>query len=179
MKRTNEEANLLKQADRVFPGGSLGNIRLEDGYDFVVDYGRGPRIYDISGNEYIDFLLGSGPMVLGHAHPEVVSAVTEVVKKGSTFFTQNRYAIELAEMIIDAMPCAEQVRYVSSGTEATYNALKIARAFTGRDKIIKFEGGFHGMHDYSQMSLSPSGNYSFPNPEPSSCLLYTSPSPRD
>ncbi len=168
MKRTNEESNLLNLAERVFPGGSLGNIRLGDGYDFVVDHGKGSYIYDVSGNEYIDYLLGSGPMVLGHAHPEVIESVTEVVKKGSTFFTQNRYAIELAEMIIEAMPCAEQVRYVSSGTEATYNALKVARAFKGRDKIIKFEGGFHGMHDYSQMSLSPSGNYPFPHPEPSS-----------
>ena len=168
MKRNNEEFNLLEAADRVFPGGSLGNIRLEEGYDFVVDSGSGSHIRDISGNHYIDYLLGSGPMVLGHAHPLVVDAVTEVVKKGSTFFTQNRYAIQLAEEIIKAMPCAEQVRYVSSGTEATYNALKVARAYTGRDKILKFEGGFHGMHDYSQMSLSPSGNLPFPDPEPSS-----------
>ena len=168
MKRNNEEFNLLEAADRVFPGGSLGNIRLEEGYDFVVDSGSGSHIRDISGNHYIDYLLGSGPMVLGHAHPLVVDAVTEVVKKGSTFFTQNRYAIQLAEEIIKAMPCAEQVRYVSSGTEATYNALKVARAYTGRDKILKFEGGVHGMHDYSQMSLSPSGNLPFPDPEPSS-----------
>lgn len=168
MKRNSEEKNLLDSADRVFPGGSLGNIRLEEGYDFVVDSGSGSHIHDISGNQYIDYLLGSGPMVLGHAHPEVVEAVTEVVRKGSTFFTQNRYAIQLAEEIIRAMPCAEQVRYVSSGTEATYNALKVARAYKGRDKILKFEGGFHGMHDYSQMSLSPSGTFAFPEPEPSS-----------
>ena len=166
--RSDEERKLLSAAARVLPGGSLGNHRLDDDHAFVVREGRGSRIWDVSGNEYIDYLLGSGPMVLGHAHPAVIEAVEEALRKGTTFFTQNAYAIELAERIVEAMPCAEQVRFVSTGSEATYNALKLARAFRGRDKIVKFEGGFHGMNDYSLMSLSPSGDTPFPQPEPSS-----------
>ena len=166
--RSDEERKLLSLAARVLPGGSLGNHRLDDDHAFVVREGRGSRIWDVSGNEYIDYLLGSGPMVLGHAHPAVIEAAEEALRKGTTFFTQNAYAIELAERIVEAMPCAEQVRFVSTGSEATYNALKLARAFRGRDKIVKFEGGFHGMNDYSLMSLSPSGDTPFPQPEPSS-----------
>jgi glutamate-1-semialdehyde 2,1-aminomutase len=168
LTRTLEEKTLLERAERVLPGGSLGNVRLDDEYAFIVREGYGSHIRDVSGNRYIDYLLGSGPMVLGHAHPKVISAVEAAVSKGTTFFTQNEYAIALAEQVVEALPCAEQVRFVSSGTEATYNALKIARAFRKRDKILKFEGGFHGMNDYSLMSLTPSGKLKFPIPEPSS-----------
>ena len=166
--RTPEERALLARAARALPGGTLGNVRMDDDYAFIVAGGQGSRIRDVSGNEYIDYLLGSGPMVLGHAHPKVIEAATAAMAKGTTFFAQNAYAVELAERIVEAMPCAEQARFVSSGTEATYNALKVARAFRKRDKILKFEGGFHGMNDYSQMSLSPSGKTPFPQPEPSS-----------
>ncbi len=166
--RSAEEKDLLGRAGRALPGGTLGNVRMDEQYGFIVESGRGARIRDVSGNEYIDYLLGSGPMVLGHAHPKVIEAAAAAMAKGTTFFAQNAYAVELAERIIDAMPCAEQVRFISSGTEATYNALKIARAFRKRDKILKFEGGYHGMHDYSQMSLSPTGEANFPHPEPSS-----------
>ena len=168
LTRTLEEKTLLERAERVLPGGTLGNVRLDDEYAFIVREGHGSHIRDVSGNSYIDYLLGSGPMVLGHAHPKVISAVEAAVSKGTTFFTQNEYAIALAEQVVEALPCAEQVRFVSSGTEATYNALKIARAFRKRDKILKFEGGFHGMNDYSLMSLTPSGKLKFPIPEPSS-----------
>lgn len=168
LRRTERERNLLNRADKVLPGGSLGNVRLDDEYAFIVQEGSGSRIRDVSGNEYIDYLLGSGPLVLGHAHPSVIAAAESAMAKGTTFFTQNEFAIELAEDIVAAMPCAEQVRFVSSGTEATYNALKVARAFRRRDKILKFEGGYHGMHDYSLMSLTPSGKTAFPLPEPSS-----------
>ncbi|MEE8518206.1 MAG: glutamate-1-semialdehyde 2,1-aminomutase [Dehalococcoidia bacterium] len=167
-KRTDRERDLLSQASRLLPGGSLGNLRLSDEYAFVVAQGRGSRIWDVSGNEYVDYLLGSGPMVLGHAHPEVIAAAQEAMSKGTTFFTQNVYAIDLAQRLVDAVACAEQVRFTSTGTEATYNALRIARAYRRRDKILKFEGGFHGMHDYSLMSLRPSGTTEFPAPEPSS-----------
>lgn len=166
--RTPEEQALMTKAAAVLPGGSLGNLRLDEEHAFVVREGHGSRVIDVSGNEYIDYLLGSGPMVLGHAHPKVIAAATEAMMKGTTFFTQNAYAIELAERIVEAMPCAEQVRFVSSGSEATYNALKVARAFRKREKILKFEGGYHGSHDYSLMSLAPSGNTPFPQAEPSS-----------
>ena len=168
LQRSDEERELLERAGHVLPGGTLGNLRLADDYAFVVREGKGSRIWDISGNEYIDYVLGSGPMVLGHAHPEVIAAAREAMAKGTTFYTQNAYAVELAERIVGAVPCAEHVRFVSTGTEATYNCLRVARAYLKREKVLKFEGGFHGMHDYSLMSLWPSGSTPFPTPEPSS-----------
>ena len=168
LNRTPEEQTMIARASRALPGGTLGNVNMDPDYGFIVASGKGSRIRDVSGNEYLDYLLGSGPMVLGHAHPKVIEAATEAMAKGTTFFAQNVYAVELAERIIEAMPCADQVRFISSGTEATYNALKVARAFRKRDKILKFEGGYHGMHDYSQMSLAPSGDAPSSQPQPSS-----------
>ena len=168
MHRTPEERDLLKRAERVLPQGSLGNMRLHDDYAFVVRRGLGSRVWDVSGNEYVDYLLGSGPMVLGHAHPGVIRAVEEALSKGTTFFTQNEYAVSLAEEIVSALPSAEQVRFTTSGTEATFQALRLARAFRKRDKVLKFEGGFHGMHDYAMMSVNPSQPPGFPTPVPSS-----------
>ena len=167
-RRTTEEQQLLERAAQVLPGGSLGNHRLDDEYAFIVKEGRGSRIWDTSGNEYIDYLLGSGPAVLGHAHPDVVSAVEEALHKGSTFFTQNEYAIALAGEIIDAVPCAEKVRFTTSGTDATFQCLRLARAYRKRDKILKFEGGYHGTHDYAVMSVAPVDPPEFPLPQANS-----------
>ena len=125
-------------------------------------------MWDENGKEYVDYLLGSGPMLVGHAHPEVTRAAQAQIEKGTTFFANNRLGIELAEAIIDAVPCAEQVRFVSSGTEADLYAMRAARAYTGRDKILKFEGGYHGMSDYSLMSLAPKRSGNFPLPVPDS-----------
>src|SRR6516164_7004592 len=105
--------------------------------------------------------LGSGPMLVGHAHPEVTAAAQKRIAQGTTFFANNRWGIELAEAIVAAVPCAEQMRFVSSRSEADLYAMRAARAFTKRDKILKFEGGYHGMSDYSLMSLAPErpGNF--------------------
>ncbi|MCH8198801.1 MAG: aminotransferase class III-fold pyridoxal phosphate-dependent enzyme, partial [Chloroflexi bacterium] len=168
LERTDEERDLLARAARVMPGGSLGNMKLAGDDTFIVRDGAGSRIWDVSGNEYIDYALGSGPMILGHAHPKVVAAAEEALRKGSTFFVENAYVVELAERIVDAVPCAEQVRFTTSGTDATFQCLRLARAFRKRDKILKFEGGFHGTHDYAAMSMRPSGTTPFPAPEPSS-----------
>ena len=111
---------LLATAQRVLPGGSNGNVILPPEQAFVIAAGQGTRVYDVEGHCWIDYLLGSGPMILGHAHPEVVAAVQEQLTKGSTFFYLHEKAIRLAEAIVDAMPCAEQVRFTSSGTEATF-----------------------------------------------------------
>ncbi len=146
------------------PGGSLGNLTV----DLVIKEGSGSRVRDVSGNEYIDYLLGSGPMMVGHAHPRVVAAVQEQVEHGSTFFAGNESAILLAEEIVRAVPCADTVRFSSSGTEATLYAMRAARAFRGRDKILKFEGGFHGMNDYALMSMGPSDPPNFPAAVPDS-----------
>ena len=158
------ETGLIEKARRVLPGGTFGNFPG----DVVIREGRGGRVWDESGKEYVDFLLGSGPMLVGHAHPEVTAAAQAVVAKGTTFFANNRYGIELAEAIVDAVPCAEQVRFVSTGSEADLYAMRAARAFKRRDKILKFEGGYHGMSDYSLMSLAPKRSGNFPQPVPDS-----------
>ncbi|MGQ3301669.1 aspartate aminotransferase family protein [Reyranella sp.] len=150
--------DLVEQARRVLPGGSFGNMPAE----VILKEGRGGHIYDEAGKEYVDFLLGSGPMFIGHAHPEVTAAVQAQVPLGTTFFGNNRHGIALAEAICDAVPCADQVRFVCSGTEADLYAMRAARAFRKRDKILKFEGGYHGMSDYALVSLAPKSPGNFP-----------------
>ena len=162
--QTEREQHLVERAHAVLPGGSLGNLSN----DIVIERGEGSRIWDSSGNEYIDYLLGSGPMIVGHSHPEVVEAVREQLSKGVTFFGQNEAAILLAEEIVDAVPCAEKVRFNSTGSEATLYAMRAARAYRRRDKILKFEGGFHGMNDYALMSMGPSEPADFPAAAPDS-----------
>ena len=154
----------MEKARQFMPAGGLGNTSAE----IILRSGQGSRVWDESGNEYIDYLIGSGPMFAGHAHPRVTAAVREQIELGSTFFANNRYAIELAEAIADAVPCAEQVRFVSSGTEADAYAMRLARAFRGRDKILKFEGGYHGMSDTGLQSLAPKRPGNFPRPAPDS-----------
>jgi glutamate-1-semialdehyde 2,1-aminomutase len=148
----------------VLPAGGLGNLAS----DIVIACGRAGRVHDEAGREYIDFLLGSGPMLVGHCHPDVTAAVLAQIARGSTFFANNRPAILLAEAIVDAVPCAEQVRFVSSGSEADLYAMRLARAFRRRDKILKFEGGYHGMSDYGLMSLAPKSPGNFPQAMPDS-----------
>ncbi len=152
------EAAIAERARNVLPAGGFGNVT----FDVVIREGRGGRAWDESGNEYLDFLLGSGPMLVGHAHPDVIAAVKEQVAKGSTFFVNNEAGIQLAEAIVDAVACAEKVRFLSSGSEATFYAMRVARACRQRSKIMKFEGGFHGMSDYALMSMAPVRPGNFP-----------------
>lgn len=158
------ETELIEKAHRYLPGGSLGNLAG----DLILAEGRGSHVTDVSGNEYVDYLLGSGPMITGHAHPDVVEAVRNQLESGSTFFANNEPAILLAEEISLAMPCVDKVRFSSTGTEATMYAMRAARAFRKRDKILKFEGGFHGMNDYGLMSMAPSKPLDYPAPAPDS-----------
>ena len=162
--RGDQEQKLMELARAVLPAGSFGNVPA----DLVIAEGRGGRIWDVSGNEYVDFLLGSGPAFIGHAHPKVVQAVQEQLPKGFTYFAENEHGIRLAAEIVDAVPCAQKVRFVSSGTEADAYAMRVARAFRRRDKILKFEGGYHGMGDHSLMSLAPKRPGNFPRPVPDS-----------
>ncbi len=163
-QRSDAESGIAETARRVLPGGTFGNVAS----DIVIARGRGGRVWDVSGNEYVDFLLGSGPMLVGHAHPEVNAAVQEQVALGSTFFTNNPQGVQLAAEIVEAVPCAEKVRFVSTGSEADAYAMRVARAWKKRDKILKFEGGYHGMSDYSLMSLAPKRQGNFPSPIPDS-----------
>ncbi len=160
---TTPTQTLVEQARRVLPGGSFGNLPAE----MMIREGKAGRVWDEEGREYVDFLLGSGPMFIGHGHPEVTAAVQAQVPQGTTFFANNRHGIQLAEEIVGAMACAEQVRFVCTGTEADLYAMRVARAFRKKDKILKFEGGYHGMSDFSLMSLAPKrpGNFPFPVPD--------------
>ncbi|MCV2870690.1 aminotransferase class III-fold pyridoxal phosphate-dependent enzyme [Defluviimonas sp. WL0050] len=155
---------LAERARAVLPAGGFGNF---DPSVFIRE-GRGARVWDEDGNEYVDYLIGSGPMLLGHGHPEVLEVVVEQLPKGMTFFANNAAAVELAEEICRAVACAEQVRFLSSGGEADMYAMRLARAYTGRDKILKFEGGYHGMSAEAQMSLAPSRLVNFPQALPDS-----------
>ncbi len=162
--RSAREMELVALAKRVLPGGGFGNLAS----DIVIAEGKGARVRDVSGNEYVDFLLGSGPMFIGHAHPDVVAAVQAQILKGTTFFANSEPGIHLAAALVDAVPCAEQVRFTSTGTEADVYAMRLARAFRGRDKILKFEGGFHGMSEYSLQSMTPKRPGNFPQAAPDS-----------
>lgn len=160
----NNETDLVSTAKTVLPAGTFGNTTL----DVVIARGKAGHVWDVSGNEYIDYLIGSGPMLVGHAHPEVTAAVVEQVVNGTTFFVNNPPGIQLAAEIVQAVPCAEQVRFVCTGSEADLYAMRVARAFRGRDKILKFEGGYHGMSDYGLMSLAPKRLANFPEAVPDS-----------
>ncbi|MBL6076539.1 aminotransferase class III-fold pyridoxal phosphate-dependent enzyme [Belnapia sp. T18] len=158
------EAALAQAARRVLPAGGFGNFAPE----VILREGHGGRVWDVAGREYIDYLLGSGPMFLGHSHPEVLAAVGAQLPLGTTFFATSEPGIRLAEAIVAALPCAEQLRFVSSGSEADMYALRVARAFRKRDRILKFEGGYHGMSDWGLMSLAPKQLANFPVAVPDS-----------
>src|SRR6267142_2008663 len=163
-----DQEDLLRRAAAVLPGGVLGSHRSGPGLEFVVREGRGAYLFDMTGRRYLDYLLGSGPMLLGHAHPAVVEAVQRQMERGTSYFVVNEPAIRLAEEIVAAVPCAEQVRFTSTGSEATFFALRVARTYRKRDKILKFEGGYHGANDYAMMSSSPRSPKAFPAPVPDS-----------
>ena len=167
-QRNQIEQDLLAKAARYLPGSGTGNTNYPDELKFLVREGKGGRVWDVSGNEYVDWLMGSGPMILGHAHPAVTEAVSQAVGRGSTFFTTNEQAVMLAEELVNAVPCAEQVRFTTSGTDACFQAMRVARAFTGKEKILKFEGGFHGTSDYAMMSVFASASVEFPQAEANS-----------
>ena len=160
----NNQSTWINRAKQVLPAGGFGNFDA----GVVIKRGEGAHVWDEDGNEYIDYLIGSGPMVLGHGHPEVIEAIQEQLSQGVTFFANNAKGIELAEEIVAALPCAEQLRYVSTGGEADMYAMRLARAYTGREKILKFEGGYHGMSAEALMSLAPTELVNFPQAVPDS-----------
>ena len=160
--RNDEETRLVEKAFQYLPGGSSGNVMIEEEDAFLISHGKGSRVWDVSGNEYIDYLLGSGPEFLGHANPEIIEAVRGVLDNGFTFFQTTEACVRFAEEIVKAVPCAEQVRFTSSGTEADLQAMRIARAYRKRDKVLKFEGGYHGTSDYGWVSITHEDTPDFP-----------------
>ena len=164
---TSRSANLFERAQALIPGGvnsPVRSFRAVGGGPLFIRRGRGSRVWDVDGNEFIDYVGSWGPLVLGHAHPEVVDALSAALSKGLSFGAPTEGELELAEIITDALPSVEMVRLVSSGTEAAMSAVRAARAFTGRDKIIKFAGCYHGHADGLLVEAGSGGaTYSVPN----------------
>jgi glutamate-1-semialdehyde 2,1-aminomutase len=148
--KRNRSIELFSQAQELFPGGVNSPVRAfkaVGGKPLFISWGEGPYLYDEEGNRYIDYVLSWGPLILGHAHPNVVEAINQAAALGTSFGAPSKLEIKLAELIKSFMPNLEKIRFVNSGTEATMTALRLARAFSGRNKIIKFEGNYHGHAD--------------------------------
>lgn len=145
---TRSSRGLFEIAKRYLVGGVNSPVRVMKPYPFFTAKGEGCRLIDVEGNSYIDYCLAYGPLILGHAYPRVVEKVREQLEKGSAYGTPTELEVKFAEKIIEHVPCAEMVRFVNTGTEATMAAIRLARGCTGRKKIVKFEGAFHGAHDY-------------------------------
>ena len=146
---------LVARARSVFGGGTLHSWAIPDDATVVIARGQGAHVWDADGREYVDCHLGSGPLLLGHGHPGVTAAVRKQLGRGVSFHFFNPEVIAFAERVVDAVPCAEVVRFVSTGSEATFYALRLARVNTRRTKLLKFEGALHGGHDYAAQSTSP------------------------
>jgi glutamate-1-semialdehyde 2,1-aminomutase len=147
---TARSAQLFAEAQRLLPGGVNSPVRAFRGVGGTprfIDHGAGPYLYDVDGNRYIDYVLSWGPLILGHAAPPVVEAITAQAARGTSFGAPTALESELAALICAALPAVEMVRFVSSGTEATMSALRLARAYTGRPRIVKFIGCYHGHAD--------------------------------
>ena len=132
------------------PGGVNSPVRAFQavgGEPPIIAYGKGARLFDVDGNEYIDYMLSWGPLILGHAHPSIIAIIQRAAERGTSFGASTELELVMAKLVVDAVPSIEMVRFVSSGTEATMSALRLARGFTGRDLIVKFEGGYHGHAD--------------------------------
>jgi glutamate-1-semialdehyde 2,1-aminomutase len=155
------------RSQHFIPGGvnsPVRNFSKVGGYPRFIQRGAGSKIYDIDGNQYIDYVASWGPLVLGHANPRVIEAIKGTMVNGTSFGAPTTQETELAEIIVDAVPSIEKVRMVSSGTEATMSAIRLARGFTGRDKVIKIEGCYHG-HVDSLLAEAGSGVATFGLPE--------------
>ncbi len=161
--------DLFEIADRVLPGSGLGSYSLADDIRLIYSHGKGSRMWDVDGNEYIDYVGGAGALILGHSHPAVVEASKAQLDRGAHMFgSLNDVAVKLAERLVDDIPCAEKIAYATTGSEATGYAMRLARAFTGRNKILKFEGAYHGNHDYAIVSTFPKETGAYPQGAPDS-----------
>jgi glutamate-1-semialdehyde 2,1-aminomutase len=145
--KTDRSAKLYEEAVQLLPGGVCSPVRAIQPYPFYAQTGRGSRLVDIDGNELVDYCMAYGPLLLGHAHPAITRAVGEQVARGSVFGTPSELEVTYARKLSSLYPSMEMLRFVSTGTEATMGAIRVARGFTGRDQIVKVEGGFHGAHD--------------------------------
>ena len=149
--KTSQSARLFRKAQHLIPGGVNSPVRAfrsVGGTPLAMKKAQGSFLFDLDGNRYLDYVLSWGPMILGHAHPQVLQAVIDTAKNGTSFGTPSQQEVELASLVTKMMPSVERVRLVNSGTEATMSAIRLARAYTKRDSILKFEGCYHGHADH-------------------------------
>jgi glutamate-1-semialdehyde 2,1-aminomutase len=146
---------MYRRASRVLPGGTDSNFRAWGDDTIYVDRGKGGLVWDIDGNEYIDLRMGYGPVILGHGDDRVDDYVNERMRRGVSFSLTSEDEVEAIELLCELTGWVDKARMTVSGTEATMHAMRIARAFTGRDRIVKFEGQYHGVHDYALISVTP------------------------
>jgi glutamate-1-semialdehyde 2,1-aminomutase len=156
--------SLFERAKKIMPGGVNSPVRAFSPYPFFTAQARGSKILDVDGKTYIDYCMAYGPLIFGHAYPEIIEAVKERLNKGTMFGTPTELEVEFAETVAKAVPSIDMMRAVSSGTEATMHAIRVARGYTGRDKIVKFEGCYHGAHDYVLVKAG-SGASTFGSPD--------------
>jgi|SRR5579862_2274491 len=163
--RSENQSERVRRSQELIPGGSTNSLLAPGGIEFLIAKGEGKYVYDIDGRRFLDFMLGAGPLILGHAHPRIVKTIAAQAASGTQYFGLSQRAVDLAERFVRYVPSAEMVRYTSSGTEATFHALRLSRAVTGRQGVIKFDGAWHGHHDLAvwSMELSPT---KIPEPYP-------------
>ena len=155
IEKNPRSAELFNKAKEVFPAGVSHDLRIIEPFPVSIAKGDGLRKWDVDGNEYVDFGLGSGSLLLGHAHPAIVEALIEAAPRGSQYGQPNEAELEWGERVRDLIPCVDKVRFVGSGAEATMLAMRIARGHAGKSKIIRWEGHYHGWHDYVMPGTTP------------------------
>ena len=160
---TPRAAELHKQAMKYLPGGSTRGVQYFPPYPFVAERGEGLYIYDVDGNRYLDYVINATSLILGHAHPKVVKAIQDKASLGTAFSVPTEDQTKVARVLCERIPSVETLRFTNAGTEGTLMAIRAARASTGKHKIAKFEGGYHGSHEYAEISVSPSADKLDPN----------------
>jgi glutamate-1-semialdehyde 2,1-aminomutase len=166
MVKLGRSKRLFEEARKLTPGGVHSGLRYFDPYPIFISKANGSKIYDADGNEYIDYHLAFGPVVLGHSNPQVSIAVRNQLDKGVIFGLSNELEVEVTKKISKHVPSAEMVRFCNSGTEATYHAIRVAKAYSHNEKIVKFEGAYHGWHDCVSFSSGPSLSEAGPRESP-------------
>lgn len=155
LSKRSKSQTLYERAKKVMPSGTTRNVVFYKPFPAYADHGIGSRIYFVDGNESIDYCFNQSSLILGHKHPKVMSAISAQLERGIALGTPTKVEVELAEKMVKSYPAAEKVRFAGTGTEAMMNALRVARAYKGRNKIAKFEGQFHGTYDSVYVSISP------------------------
>ena len=153
--RTPRARQLNQEAKESLPGGSSRGTAYFDPYPIFADHGRGHYLYDVDGNAYLDFMINATSLIMGHAHPSIVKALQEQAARGTAFSAPTELQTRLSSILCERIPSVDRVRFTNSGTEGTLMAIRAARAYTGRHKIAKFEGGYHGSHEYAAVSVRP------------------------